>query len=407
MLASFKNIHSTAKEDRPTPRGVVILGATGSIGVSSLEIIRRFPDQFKLIGIVAKQNVDRMYAQVQEFAPAVAILDDAECAAELQRRSAQAGFACRIESGSDQVAALVARPDVDLVIAAVVGIAGLPGVFAAVRAGKKIALANKESLVAAGHLIARELPKTGAQIFPVDSEHSAIFQALQGERHASLASLTLTASGGPFFRTPLTELGKVTVAQAVKHPRWSMGAKISIDSATMVNKALELIEAHWLFGLPEEKINVVIHPQSIIHSLIELCDGSQLAQLSVPDMKGAIGYALHYPHGRLPEIMEALKLTEIERLEFFALDEQRFPAVRIARHALQSGNPSQTLAFNTLNEIAVEKFVAGVLTFLGIPQFIEREMQRLESQTYALESLEAVLDFDRALRERFKGSVPK
>ena len=357
---------------------IAIFGSTGSIGRSALDLIRRNPERFEAYALIAGSSAETLAAQIQEFKPRFAALADQDAARRLSALCPE----CGILSGDRARADIARHPEVDTVLAAIVGSAGLSSTLAAVEAGKRVALANKESLVAAGALVEAAQARAGALILPVDSEHSALFQALQGHRRGDLHELILTASGGPFLHTPQDQLARITPAQAVKHPRWSMGAKISVDSATLVNKALELIEAHWLFSVPEQSIRVLVHPQSIIHSLVNYVDGTQIAQLSAPDMRGPIAYALSWPHGRLARAMAPLRLAELGRLEFFELDNVRFPAVELARAALRAGGAMPAL-FNIANEAAVAAFMAGTLRFDLIVPLIESVLARFGFADYS------------------------
>lgn len=361
MLVPRTISRSTSRPERPIR--VAIFGSTGSIGKSALEVIASQRDLFEVVAIVAKNNASLLNAQARTFGVRYAGLFDSSAAKEFAVLPG-----CELVVGAD-VHALAGLHDVDVVLAAIVGAAGLSCVEVALRNGKTIALANKESLVTAGPLVRQLQQQSGARIIPVDSEHSAIFQALQGQLDSEISELILTASGGPFREMPLAELSTITPQQAVKHPRWSMGAKISVDSATMFNKALELMEAHWLFDVAPARIKVLVHPQSIVHSLVSLVDGTQLAQLSVPDMKGPIGYALSYPYARFAGCMPQLDLRSVGRLDFFDLDEERFPAVALARECLADGS-SACAVFNVANEAAVEAFLAGKLRFNEICSFV-------------------------------------
>ena len=371
--------HREVPPDTEKARKLVVLGSTGSIGQSTLSVVRQNPQHFSVVGLAAGSQIEAFAQQIAEFRPAVAVIADESKGAELRERLRTLGVSPEIvETGADAVQAIAAMPEADTVMAAVVGIAGLRSVISAVRSGKKVCLANKESLVCAGEIVQREASRFGATIVPVDSEHSALFQALGSERSVDIQSLILTASGGPFLRTPLSEFAAITPEQAIKHPRWSMGRKISVDSATMFNKGLELIEAHYLFNIPPAQIEAVVHPQSIVHSLVNFIDGTQLAQLSVPDMKGPIAYALMYPNGRLPAVMKPLRLAEIGTLEFFELDNQRFPAVSLARHSLEQGGTTPMM-YNLANEVAVDSFLSRRLRFDQIPHFVESVLSRYTS----------------------------
>lgn len=357
--------HPTDSISRPIR--LAICGATGSIGRSALEIVRSNPESFEVFALTAQRNVEEIHKLCKEFNPRYSGVVSSDAAQALRALGLPSGT--ELCYGEAEIAAIAGHPDVDIVLAAVVGVAGLRSVESALKAGKTIALANKESLVAAGHLVSKLQQQTKATVLPVDSEHSAIFQVLQGQEKASVESLILTASGGPFLQRPLSALDKITPEEAVRHPRWNMGAKISVDSATMMNKALEIIEAHWLFGFTGKNIEVLVHPQSIIHSLIRLIDGSLIAQLSIPDMKGPIAYALNYPRERLPNVMTPLDLASLGLLEFAKLDDRRFPAVGLARRALDHGG-SAGLVLNVANEVAVEAFLNRKMPFSGIVPFV-------------------------------------
>lgn len=355
-------------------RRLVILGSTGSIGCQALDLVRSNPARFEVLGLCAGSNKDTFLKQVLEFKPRYAALADKVAAAELQKAT---GWPANTEllAGDDAACTLAALPEADCVLAAIVGFAGLPSVLAAVKAGKTLALANKESLVCGGALVSRLQAESGARIIPVDSEHSALFQCLEGHRPSDIESLILTASGGPFLNTPIEEFSSISPAQALRHPRWSMGAKITIDSATLVNKGLELIEAAWLFSLPPERIEVLIHPQSIVHSLVRFTDGAQIAQLGLPDMKVPIAYALNYPDGRLAGAGPQLDLAKASRLDFMAPDDRKFPAISLARQALAAGGDMPAV-YNIANEIAVAAFLAGSIQYEAIVRSISEAAER-------------------------------
>lgn len=350
---------------------VVILGSTGSIGESALKVARDIPDRMEVVGLAAGRSAKSLLAQAAEFKPrAVALYETAEL--DAIRGHLPAGTACH--GGPEGLIELATLPEADLVLISIVGTAGLAPALAALRAGKAIAVASKEILVMAGEEVTREAAKHNLPILPVDSEHNAIFQCLVGEPTRHIRRLILTASGGPFRKTPAAELGKVTPAQALKHPTWNMGRKITIDSATLFNKGLEMIEARWLFGVPMNQVDVVVHPQSIVHSLVEFVDGSQLAQLSHSDMCFPIQYAVTYPD-RLPNRLKPLNLAEVGSLHFEAPDPKRFPALRLAREA---GNAGGTLpaVLNAANEIAVPAFLDGKILFPSIWHTVEAVMKR-------------------------------
>ena len=369
---------------------VIILGATGSIGSSSLSIIRQFPEQFCLLGISAHTNSEGLAGIAGEFNPPfVALADESRVSVFRERFPSYQG---EILVGEAGLCELASSGDADIVIAGIVGVAGLRPVEAALRAGRRVLLANKESLVCAGEQLTSIAKTCGGALLPIDSEHSAIFQLLEGRTEGDLASITLTASGGPFWQKDRQFLAGVTPEQAVRHPRWSMGAKISVDSATLVNKALELIEAAWLFNLTEDRIGIVIHPESIIHSLVSFQDGTQFAQLSVPDMCGPIGYAMAYPGHRLRGVMKPLRLEEIGALTFAPIDNERFPAPALARDCLRSGGNASAV-FNIVNEGAVALFTKGLLRFVDILPLIERGVARFFEPSAP--SVEEIIDLTR------------
>jgi 1-deoxy-D-xylulose-5-phosphate reductoisomerase len=349
---------------------IVILGSTGSIGTSTLDIIAKFPDKFRAIGLTAGTNADKLEEQIRTFSPAVVAMSD-EAAAERLRARCK-GLKTKILSGADGLAQTATLPDADLVISAIVGGAGLVPTLAAIKAGKCIALANKEPMVMAGQLMQDEARKHGVRIFPVDSEHSALFQSMEGHRVEDIRRLILTASGGPLWNLTKEQLRGVTVKQALKHPNWKMGDKITIDSATLMNKGLEVVEARWLFDIPATKIEVVVHRESIIHSLVEYTDRSVIAQLGLPDMRTPIAYAMNYPE-RIPLDLPSLNLAQIGTLTFFDPDHDRFPCLRFGYEALRIGG-TMPAALNAANEVAVQAFLERKLSFLGIAETIRRTM---------------------------------
>jgi len=379
-------------------RKISILGATGSIGSSALDLVERSPDRFKVTAVTAATNAQALAQIARRTNATLAVIADEQKRGELQERLA--GTSCRAEAGE---AALLeaAAGDADMVIAAIVGCAGLQPVMAAVKAGKIVALANKEALITAGELMTDAATAHRAIILPVDSEHNAIFQCLAGSSKDDVSKIILTASGGPFRTASVAALESVSPTEAVAHPNWSMGAKISVDSATLMNKGLELIEAHYLFGLPSERIEVVIHPQSTVHSLVEFVDGSVLAQLGAPDMRIPIAYALAWP-GRMETPAERLNLARLGRLDFEAPDIGRFPALRVAREALEAGGAAP-IVLNAANEIAVASFLAGRIRFLDIARSVEQALA--ESTAAAPRSIADVLEIDRATRERVEASM--
>ena len=376
---------------------LVILGSTGSIGASALRVVEALPERFEVIGLATCRNIEHALAQAATFGATLLAVAD-EAAAARAKTIAPAGL--KILTGADGLDELAAWDEADLVLAATVGLSGLRPVLAAARAGTDIALATKEALVAAGHLVTRECAAGGARLLPVDSEHSAVFQCLAGRGSLGVRRIILTASGGPFARKPAIDFDKVTVSDALKHPRWNMGRKVTIDSATMMNKGLELIEAHWLFGLPFERLDVVIHPESIIHSMVTFVDGCVLAQLSNSDMRYAIQYAFTYPErvdGGLPE----LDLAGLGRLHFERPDEARFPCLGLARAAARAGG-TLPVALNAANEVAVERFLAGELAFSGICQTVEKVLERQELLPEP--DLELVFKTD-SLARRYAGEI--
>lgn len=364
-------------------RGVVVLGATGSVGRSTLEVLRRNRERFTLLGLAAGGNIQLLEKQVAEFAPRAVSVKGEKAARELRQRFP----GLQVHHGAAGLDELVSLPGCDCVVAAINGTDGMAAAFRAIRLKRRLCLANKETLVAAGELIGREAGACGAEIIPVDSEQSAIFQCLQGStRH--VRRVVLTASGGPFFREAGRDLAAITVAEALAHPTWSMGRKITIDSATLMNKALEIIEASHLFGLKPEQIDVVIHPQSVVHSLVEFIDSSVLAQLGVPDMKLPILYSLTHPE-RAPGSCPSLDLPALRQLDFFAVDARRFPSIPMAYAVLRQGQNAGAV-FNTANEVAVEYFLSGRIAFTAIFAVVERMLERMDVRP--LRSLEDVLE---------------
>ena len=354
---------------------ISILGSTGSIGRNVLKVVAGFPGHFTVIGLSAGWNIELLREQIETFSPSVVSVADEETAGKL-KKIVPAGCGTEIVwggKGNEQVASL---PKTDMVVSAIVGAAGLLPTLAAIRAGKDIALANKETLVMAGRLIMEEVKKYRVRLLPVDSEHSAIAQALEAGRREDVARIILTASGGPFLKLDTQSLREVTPEQALLHPNWDMGRKISIDSATLMNKGLEVIEARWLFDVSLEKIEVLVHPQSIVHSLVEFVDGSVVAQLGIPDMRVPISYALSCPQ-RLPTGLSRLNLTECSSLSFMEPDTERFPALRIAYHACRTGGCMPTV-LNAANEIAVAAFLEGKLKFPEIASVVAETMARMD-----------------------------
>jgi len=353
------------------PRRLAVLGSTGSIGVNALQVAALHPGLLQVTALAAGRNAARLAEQAARFRPRLLAVLDQDTAKTL-RAALPAGYAPEILVGPEGYEAVATLPDADMVLSAIVGAAGFPPTLAAARAGKTIALANKESLVLGGHLIRQACRASGAVILPVDSEHNALFQGLLGHGTDGLTRLILTASGGPFRGHSRAELARVTPAQALNHPRWSMGPKVSIDSATLMNKGLELIEACHLYGLAAERVDVVVHPQSIVHSLVEYADGSQMAHLSHPDMRLPIAHCLCFPR-HLPLGLAVLDLAKVGSLTFEEPDLAAFPCLELAKRAFAAG-PSACIVLNAVNEMAVERFLAGGTGFLDIPRVLEQAL---------------------------------
>ncbi len=377
-------------------RSLSILGSTGSIGLSTLDVVRQHPGKFSISGLAAGKDVVTLAKQVKEFRPTAVSVMDADAAVQL---SALLGdYKPDILHGIEGTIAVATVEKADMVVSAIVGAAGLIPTVSAIKAGKHIALANKETLVVAGELVSDLVKKHKVELLPVDSEHSAIFQSLQGHRKEDVVRIILTASGGPFRNTSAEELKLVNLEQALKHPQWTMGAKITIDSATMMNKGLEVIEAHWLFAMPAEKIGVVVHPQSIIHSMVEYIDGCVMAQLGAPDMRAPIAYALSWPE-RCESGIQRLDLTTIGTLTFEEPDMERFPALRLAFEALKAGR-TYPAVLNAANEIAVAAFLDKKIKFTEIAETVEKTMQA--HLPYTPVELDDYLQADRWARDTAK-----
>ncbi|WPP39803.1 1-deoxy-D-xylulose-5-phosphate reductoisomerase [Paenibacillus hunanensis] len=372
---------------------IAILGSTGSIGTQTLDVVRAHPEQFAVEGIAAGSNIDLVTEQALEFRPRLVSVATRELAEQLRSRLPQE---IAVHYGDEGLIEVAAGTEADTVVTAVMGSMGLPSTLAAIDAGKTIGLANKETLVTAGHIVTERARQKGVALLPIDSEHSALFQSLNGEPRERIAELTLTASGGSFRDRTREQLRDVTVADALKHPNWSMGAKITIDSATMANKGLEVIEAHWLFDMPYNRISVVLHPESIIHSYVEFVDTSIIAQLGNPDMRVPIQYALTYPD-RQPSPSTRLSLAKIGQLTFREMDEQRFPCLRMAFESGRFGGTAPTV-FNAANEIAVARFLKGEISFLTIEDIIADALEQHE--TIAAPDLETIHEVDRLTRAR-------
>jgi 1-deoxy-D-xylulose-5-phosphate reductoisomerase len=381
------------------PRGIAILGATGSIGRSTLAVVALHPERFRVAVLCANGSWQTVVEQARQFQPDVVVLADPQAAGEARAALKALGSRTRVESGAEALAAEVTGDNVDVVMAAIVGAAGLMPTLAAVRAGKRVLLANKEAVVMTGRLLMEEARRANTEIIPIDSEHNAIFQCmpagyLPGETARGVVRVILTASGGPFRLTDLARLDNVTPDEACDHPRWKMGRKISVDSATLMNKGLEVIEATLLFNLPETQVNVVVHPQSLVHSLVEYADGSLLAQLGAPDMRTPIAHALAWPE-RVASGVQSLDLSLVGRLDFEPPDHARFPSLGLARAAARAGGTAPAI-LNAANEAAVRAFLERRLNFTGICTVIDKVLQRLDARP--VRTLGDVLDADAAAR---------
>jgi len=380
-------------------KGLCILGATGSIGRQCLSVVRNSLDQFHVVALCAGKNLELLAQQARDFAPKVLVVGNSDCIEPLRERLRSLGVTRTVHIASGVIGQLEAatHPEVDIIVSASHGTTGLVATYEGIQAGKRIGLANKEVLVAAGELVTRAVQERGVELLPIDSEHCALHQCLRSGRRVEVRRLILTASGGPFLKTPRRHLDRITPGEALQHPIWKMGGRITIDSATLMNKGLEIIEAHWLFGFPSEQIEVLIHPESAIHSMIEFRDGSVMAQMSVPDMRLPIQYALNYPdrlvmNGELPR----LDLVALGKLHFATPDRRRFPCLDLAREALHSGGSSPCI-LNAADEVAVEAFLAQRLHFSDIPRVIERVLGQT-TRARSLESLDDVLECDREAR---------
>ena len=386
--------------------GVAILGSTGSIGRSTLAVLALHPDRFRVAVLGAFSSWQVVVEQAERFAPDLAVIVDPQAAAQAREALRRSGSRTRVESGDEALAQAVTAANVQVVMAAIVGAAGLMPTLAAVRAGKRVLLANKESLVMAGRLLMEEVRSAGAALIPIDSEHNAIFQCmpagyLPGDEARGVTRVILTASGGPFRCTSLADLESVTPAEACAHPKWKMGRKISVDSATLMNKGLEVIEATLLFGLPESRVDIVVHPQSVVHSLVEYADGSMLAQLGAPDMRTPIAEALAWPD-RMTSGVQSLDLTAIGQLGFEPPDHERFPSMGLARAAARAGGTAPAL-LNAANEVAVKDFLDRRLNFTGIAAVIDQVLQHVDSSP--VKSLDDVLEADATARRVAAGLI--
>jgi len=380
----------------PGIKKIALLGSTGSIGTQTLDVLENIADEFSIFALTAGKNITLLIEQIEKYQPKIVCIAEKAYIERLCERFPEITV---LHSDTGPVS-IARHPDVDIVINAIVGAKGLEPSWGAVDSGKRLCTANKESLVMAGSLLAERTDETSASIFPIDSEHSALWQAMLAGKQNEIRRLILTASGGPFWGKDI-DFDKITPEQALAHPNWSMGAKISIDSATMMNKALEIIEARWLFDIPHQQIEIIIHPQSIVHSIVEFIDGSQIAQLSMPDMRLPIQYALTYPE-RLPSPIQILKLSDCGKLEFFAPDNEKFIAPGLAYKVLETGGSAPTI-LNTVNELAVEAFIAGKITFSEITKLVENGLEMIPAKP--VYSLEEIFTADRISREWCKKRI--
>ncbi len=379
------------------------MGSTGSIGVSTLQVVEQFPEHFQVIALAAGRNADLLINQIRRFRPRLAAVMDQELATIVTAALGQEDLQTEVLYGPQGYEQVATHPEIELVVSAMVGAAGLLPTIAAVSSGKHLALANKETLVIAGEIVTDLAAKQGIRILPVDSEHSAIFQALQGNHRHALRRILLTASGGPFFHKSRDELASVTPQAALRHPNWSMGQKITIDSSTLMNKGLEAIEAHWLFGVPVEQIHVHIHPESIVHSMVEYIDGSVIAQMGIPDMRIPIAYALAFPE-RLPVQGPPLDLFRLQNLSFYPPDEEKFPCLQLAYEACKRGFTVPAV-LNAANEIAVQAFLESLIGFLDIPRIIRRVIEKHNPDERL--TLDAVLSADAWARQEAAHEIKK
>jgi len=377
-------------------RGVAILGSTGSIGCNTLRVIEALgPERFRVVALGAGRNIAKLADQITHHQPELVSVDSEESAQQLKSElTTRKVWLPRIVIGEEGLVEVATHARADCVVSATVGAVGFVPTLRALEAGKRVALANKETLVMAGELMTRAAEKSGAELLPVDSAHNALHQCLRGEKRSEVSRIILTASGGPFRSRDKASIQSATVAEAMRHPTWNMGSKITIDSATLMNKGLEVIEAHWLFGFGADEINIVVHPESIVHSMIELVDGSVIAQMGVTDMRHAIQYSLTYPE-RCSSELPPLDLAALSSLHFEAPDRDRFPCISLAYRALKTGG-TLPAAMNAANEEAVQAFIDERISLLDIPQIIERVMN--QHRTSAVEDLDAVLDADRSAR---------
>lgn len=386
--------------------GITVLGSTGSIGVSTLDVLSRHPDDYRVTALTAQSNAEQLFEQCLRFRPDYAVLIDEQAGRQFAKLCNNSGLDTELLLGVESLEKVAALETVDYVMAAIVGAAGLMPTLAAARAGKRILLANKESLVMSGKILLDEVHAHGAELLPIDSEHNAIFQCMpahftEGLEQRGVSKILLTASGGPFRSLSLDQLDQVTPEQACHHPNWDMGRKISVDSATMMNKGLEVIEACWLFNTTTDMIQVVLHPQSVIHSMVQYIDGSVLAQLGNPDMRTPIAHALAWPH-RVESGVEALDMFAVARLDFETPDLERFPCLRLAYESMEIGGTAPAI-LNAANEVAVASFLNNELSFIKIAEVIETTLNTVE--TASADSLDVILEADRVAREQAKNLI--
>jgi 1-deoxy-D-xylulose-5-phosphate reductoisomerase len=382
-------------------RGIAILGSTGSIGTSVLDVVDRLGGKFRVTAMAAGSNLPLLAAQVEKYRPALVSVRDRGDAGEIRRLSRR--FGTKVVHGPEGTLAVARADGAEIVVSAITGISGFGPTLEAVRAGRRVALANKESMVVGGAFLRKEASRSGARIIPVDSEHSGVFQCLNKEKARHVRKIILTASGGPFFRTPLKDLKNKTLQEALRHPRWVMGKKVTVDSATLMNKGLELIEARWLFDIEPVKLDVLIHPQSAVHSLVEMEDGSVLAQLSATDMRIPIQYALTWPE-RIDSALPGLDLGKVGRLEFYRVDDRRYPLFALAKEALHAGE-SQPVALNAANEIAVGAFLDEKILFPDIPAVVAKVMEAHRARP--ADSIETIYEIDREARREARRFIPQ
>ena len=382
-------------------RGIAILGSTGSIGTSVLDVVDRLGGRFRVTALAAGSNLPLLTAQVEKYRPALVSVSDKGDAGEI--RSFSRRWRTKVVHGPEGALEVARAEGAEIVVSAITGMSGFGPTLEAVRAGRRVALANKESMVVGGAFLRKEAARSGARIIPIDSEHSGVFQCLNKEKKRHVRRVILTASGGPFFRTPLQDLKKKTLEEALRHPRWVMGKKVTVDSATLMNKGLELIEARWLFDLEPAKLDVLIHPQSVVHSLVEMVDGSVLAQLSATDMRIPIQYALTWPE-RCDSALPGLDLGKVGRLEFFPVDDRRYPLFALAKEALRAGE-SLPVALNAANEVAVGAFLDEKILFPDIPAVVAKVMEAHRARP--ADSIEAIYNIDREARREARRFIPQ